>query len=340
MRFVCVGELLLRLTAPRRELLLQSAALDVWCGGAEANVAVSLVCFGHEAAVVSAVPDGPLGEACTGELRRHRVDTTHVLARPGRMGLYFLTPGAGLRPSDVTYDRADSAFARASAGDFDWTRILDGADWLHVSGVTPALGPRSTELARVALSAARRQGVRVSFDCNYRAKLWSAWDSDPVAILTELAGLADLLFADERMLAMLLPDEKPAAAAQDPFAALAAAAFTRFKNLERIATGTRVEHDVDRHLLGGRCADRGADRGGIVDAEPRAIAGIVDRIGSGDAFAAGLLHAMAEGRDARDALAFAVAASCLKHSIPGDANLATAADVDALVAGQGFAVRR
>ncbi|HET7131168.1 MAG TPA: sugar kinase, partial [Gammaproteobacteria bacterium] len=222
MRVVCVGELLLRLTAPRRELLLQSPALDVWCGGAEANVAVSLACFGHEAAMVSAVPDSPLGEACAGELRRRRVDTHHVLVRPGRMGLYFLTPGAGLRPSDVIYDRADSAFARASAVDFDWPRILEGADWLHVSGVTPALGPRSAELARVALSSARRSGVRVSFDCNYRAKLWSEWHSDPVATLSELASLADLLFADERMLAMLLPGANGAATGRDGFAALAA----------------------------------------------------------------------------------------------------------------------
>jgi 2-dehydro-3-deoxygluconokinase len=331
-----VGEVLLRLTAPRRELLLQSPALDVWCGGAEANVAVSLACFGHDAAVVTAVPDNPLGHACTGELRRRRVDTTHALVRPGRMGLYFLTPGAGLRPSDVIYDRADSVFAQASAGDFDWSRILHGADWLHVSGVTPALGPRSAELARVALSAARRQGVRVSFDCNYRAKLWSLWDSDPAAILAELAGLADLLFADERMLAMLLPNEKRAAEADDPFAALAAAAFARFKNVERIATSTRVEHDVDRQQVGGRCAEAR----GVVDSEPRAIAGIVDRIGSGDAFAAGLLHAFAAGRSTRAALEFAVAASCLKHSIPGDANLSTAADVEALLAGQGFGVRR
>src|ERR1044072_3222183 len=128
MRVVCVGEVLLRLTAPRRQLLLQSAALGVWAGGAEANGAVSLACFGHATAVVSAVPDNALGDACTGELRRRRVATTHVLARPGRMGLYFLTPGAGLRPSDVIYDRADSVFARASAADFDWSRILRGAD--------------------------------------------------------------------------------------------------------------------------------------------------------------------------------------------------------------------
>jgi 2-dehydro-3-deoxygluconokinase len=252
------------------------------------------------------------------------------------MGLYFLTPGAGLRPSDVIYDRADSAFARTSAGDFDWSRILDGADWLHVSGVTPALGPRSTELARVALSAARRSGVRISFDCNYRAKLWSAWHSDPAAILGELAGMADLLFADERMLAMLLPAARQEAARGSGFGALAAEAFDRWPNVQRIATSTRVEHDVDRHSLGGRCAERS----GVTEAEPRAVAGIVDRIGTGDAFAAGLLHALASGRPARDALAFAVAASCLKHSIMGDANLVTVDEVDALLAGQGFGVRR
>jgi 2-dehydro-3-deoxygluconokinase len=157
-----------------------------------------------------------------------------------------------------------------------------------------------------------------------------------VATLSELAGLADQLFADERMLAMLLPGANGAATGRDGFAALAAAAFERWPNVQRIAASTRVEHDVDRHSLGGRCAERG----GVVEVEPRTIAGIVDRIGTGDAFAAGLLHALAAGRPTRDAVAFAVAASCLKHSIMGDASLASAADVEALLAGQGFGVRR
>jgi len=337
MRFVCFGELLLRLAAPRRELLLQSPSLEVCGGGAEANVAVSLACFGHEAAVVSAVPDNALGEACRAELRRRRVETRHVLTSPGRMGLYFLTPGASLRAGEIVYDRADSSFARLGAGAFEWPTILAGADWLHVSGVTPALGARSAELAREALEAARRAGVRVSFDCNFRPTLWQAWDGDAAGILARLAALADLLFADERTLALLSPSERQAASATDPFAALSAAALARFSSVSKIATSTRLEKDVDHHVLGARCAERG---GGVVTVEPRAVSSIVDRIGSGDAFAAGFLHGLATGRAASDTLAFAVAAACLKHSIAGDFNLATVGDVEALLAGRGFAVRR
>ena len=336
MKFVCFGELLLRLAAPRRELLLQSSSLEVCCGGAEANVAVSLACFGHDAAVVSAVPANALGEACRAELRRRRVETRHVLTAPGRMGLYFLSPGAGLRAGEVIYDRADSSFARLGVGAFDWPTILAGADWLHVSGITPALGRRSAELAREALESARRVGVRVSFDCNYRPALWRAWDGDAPGILAGLAALADLLFADERTLALLLPREPEAAAAPDPFAALSAVALARFPSVSQIVASTRTERDVEHHLLGARCAERG----GVLTAEPCTVSSIVDRIGSGDAFAAGLLHGLATGRAATDALAFAVAAACLKHSISGDANLASVADVEALLAGRGFAVRR
>src|SRR5205814_2224645 len=267
MRFVCFGELLLRLAAPRRELLLQSPSLEVCGGGAEANVAVSLACFGHEAAVVSAVPDNALGEACRAELRRRRVET------------------------------------RLGAGAFEWPKILAGADCLHVSGVTPALGARSAELAQEALEAARRAGVRVSFDCNFRPTLWQAWDGDAAGILARLAALADLLFADERTLALLSPSERQAASATDPFAALSAAARARFSSVSKIATSTRLEKDVDHHVLGARCAERG---GGVVTVEPRAVSSIVDRIGSGDAFAAGFLHGLATGRAASDALAFAV----------------------------------
>ena len=336
MKVVCFGELLLRLSAPQRELLLQSPTLTVWVGGAEANVAVSLACFGHDSSLVSVVPDNPLGEACRAELRRRGVDARHVQTGRGRMGLYFFTPGAGLRAGEVIYDRADSAFARAAADSFDWPLILAGADWLHVSGVAPGVGPRSAQIARTALEAARRQGVRVSFDCNYRAKLWQAWDGDAAAVLSGLAALADLLFADDRTLALLLPREQRAATADDPFAALSAAAFAKFPSLSRIATGTRAEQDVDNHWIGGRLIDRD----GMVVVEPRLAAGIVERIGSGDAFAAGLLHALGTGRDEREALEFAVAASCLKHSIPGDANLATVGEVEALLAGRGFALRR
>lgn len=334
MRIVCFGELLLRLASPRRELLLQSPSLDVAVGGAEANVAVSLACFGHDARVVSAVPPGPLGEACRGELRRRGVDVTLVAAAPGRLGLYFLCPGAGLRPSEVIYDRADSAFARQPADAVDWDAALAGADWLHVSGVTPALGAGSAEAATRALQAARARGVRVSFDCNYRPKLWQAWNGDAPGILRGLAGLATVLYADERTLAMILPPDR--VAGLGGFGPLAAAALAEWPGLAYVAATTRQEDDVDHQTLGGRLATRG----GVHEVAPRRLGSIVDRIGSGDAFAAGLLHGLATGRTDADALRFGVAAACLKHSVPGDANLVGVGDVDALLAEQGFGVRR
>ena len=151
-KIVCFGELLLRLGAPGRQMLLQSPLLDVHVGGAEANVAVSLARFGHDARMVGLVADNALGEAAVGELRRHRVDTRAVQQVPGRMGLYVLTPGAIQRPSEVLYDRADSAFARAGGGTHDWPALLAGADWLHVSGVTPALGQQAADGATIAIA--------------------------------------------------------------------------------------------------------------------------------------------------------------------------------------------
>ncbi|HEY0164734.1 MAG TPA: PfkB family carbohydrate kinase, partial [Sphingomicrobium sp.] len=153
-KIVCFGELLLRLTAPGRELLLQTGRLDVHVGGAEANVAVGLACLGHSAAMVSRVPTNTLGEAAAGYLRRYNVDASGVAKGEGRMGLYFLSPGAGLRASEIVYDREGSSFALAGPEDFDWARLLDGADLLHLSGITPALGPRSAEAAIAAAEAA------------------------------------------------------------------------------------------------------------------------------------------------------------------------------------------
>src|SRR5690606_39150253 len=171
-RVVCFGELLLRLGAPGNQLLLQTPALDVHAGGAEANVGVSLAHFGHDVAMVSTVADNPLGAAVAGELRRHGVDTSRVQRTDGRMGLYFLTTGAGHRPSEVVYDRADSAFANATGASYDWPVLLQGAQWLHLSGVSPALGQEVAETTLAAARAAVTMGIKVSFDGNFRPKLW------------------------------------------------------------------------------------------------------------------------------------------------------------------------
>src|SRR4051812_20177779 len=206
-RVVCFGELLLRFTAPGRELLLQNGRLDVHVGGAEANVAVGLASLGHAAAMVSRVPDNPLGQASVGYLRRYGVSVEGVDDGDGRMGLYFLSVGAGLRPSSIVYDREGSSFALAGENDFDWDRLLDGAALLHLSGITPALGPGSAKAALAAAKAARSRGIRVSFDGNYRAQLWRRWDSNPKAILSELVGTTDILFGNHRDISLLLGRE-------------------------------------------------------------------------------------------------------------------------------------
>jgi 2-dehydro-3-deoxygluconokinase len=311
----------------------------VYVGGAEANVAVSLAHFGHAASVVSVVPDNPLGTACVGALRRHGVHTESIRKGPGRLGIYFMASGAGHRPSEIVYDRADSAFALRADEAIDWNQALTGAQWLHVSGITPALGARAAEATLRATRAARERGVSVSFDCNYRAKLWEAWRGDPAKILREIVDQSDLVFADDRALALILGAQAGIAESAEPaerFRKAAERAFAAFPRLQRITTALRVEHNVDRHTMSAVLATRQS----FVSTRSYEIEAIVDRIGTGDAFAAGLLHGLLIGTDDQNSLDFALAAAVLKHSIPGDFNLVTAAQVSELLAGRGFAVRR
>jgi 2-dehydro-3-deoxygluconokinase len=344
---VCFGELLLRLNAPGRELLLQSGELRVYVGGAEANVAVSLALLGHRSAVVSVVPDNALGATCVSELRRHGVSTEGIRRVPGRLGIYFMASGAGHRPSEIIYDRADSAFALTADEGTHWKTALAGAKWLHISGITPALGARAAEATLRAARAARELGVSISFDCNYRAKLWEAWHGDPAKILREIVEQSDLVFADERALALVLGQAalgggaasasgNAANTAAGKFRAVAEIAFDKFPHVQRIASTVRIEHSVDRHDLSALLASRQ----GFRETRMYSPEGIVDRIGTGDAFAAGLLHGLLTRLDEQASLEFALAAACLKHSVPGDFNLVTAAQIGELLAGRGFAVRR
>ena len=336
-RVVCFGELLLRLGAPGKQLLLQTPQLDVHAGGAEANVGVSLAHFGHAVAMVSVVTDNPLGAAVTGELRRHGVDTTHVRTAPGRMGLYFLTTGAGHRPSEVVYDRADSAFALASPDGWDWESLLEGAQWLHLSGVSPALGAQAAQATLAAARAACELGVKVSFDGNFRPKLWERWGGDARAVLRDLFDCAHILFADHRDIAVVLGGEFGQDDAQARVDAAAAQAFAAFPRLQYMACTQRTAHSVDQHSLGAMLLGRDGTR---AVAPEEQLVGIVDRIGGGDAFAAGVLHGLIEGFDAESTIRFGLAAGCLKHSIPGDFNPVGVADVQALVGEGRFDVRR
>ena len=328
-RVVCFGELLLRLTAPGRELLLQSPRLEVVIGGAEANVAVGLSALGHATSMVSRVPDNALGEAAIGYLRRYGVDASAVATGSGRMGLYFLSPGAGLRASEIVYDREASAFAQASAADFDWDRLLDGASLFHISGITPALGPRSAEMAIAAAEAAAARKVPISFDGNYRAQLWQRWPSDPRSILTRLVSQAEILFGNHRDISLLLGAEFSGDGGERLREA-AEAAFTAFPRLRLIASTARHVVDADTHRIAARIDAR--DRAAQTDEV--AVSGIVDRIGGGDAFAAGILHGVQTGRDLDWTVRSGLAVTALKHSLPGDASLFGPRDIEAFLAGE------
>ena len=251
----CFGELLLRLTAPGRELLLQTPRLDVHIGGAEANVAVGLARLGHSTRMVSRVPANDLGEAAIGYLRRYGVDAGGVSAGGGRMGLYFLSPGAGLRASAIVYDREASSFAAASIGDFDLDRLLDGVDLLHMSGITPALGPVSAELGVAVAEAARAKGIAISFDGNYRAQLWQRWDSDPRSILTRLVGTAEIFFGNHRDISLLLGSQF-SGEGEDRRREAAQAAFDAFPGLRLIASTARHVTDADTHRISARSDSR------------------------------------------------------------------------------------
>ena len=331
---VFFGELLIRLSAPGNELLMQSPSLNLHVGGAEANVAIGLANLGHDCRMVSVVPDNALGRGALSAVRGQGVDCSGVAKAKGRMGLYFLAVGAGLRASEIVYDRAGSSFAQAMAGNFDWDSHLAGAGMLHLSGITPALGPASSEAALAAARAAKRLGIPISFDGNYRAMLWEAWDSDPRAVLSELIGMSDILFGNHRDLSLVLGKEFSGEGA-DRRREAAEAGFAAFADLKIIASTARHTVSADHH----RIAARVDLRSGGHQTEEVDVTGIVDRIGAGDAFAAGVLHAHLNSGDAAAMAQTGLALTVLKHSLPGDASLFQQADIDAFIAG-GLDVRR
>ncbi len=245
----------------------------------------------------------------------------------GRLGLYFLNPGAGLRASEVVYDRAHSAFADAPAEGWDWDTALAGCDRLHLSGITPALGPNSAAAAMAAADAAAARGIKVSFDGNYRARLWEAWDSDPRAVLTRLIGHADILFGNHRDISLLLGSTSRATA-RTVGGSRPRRRSRPFPRLELIASTARHVDDADSH----RIAARIDTRAGAHQTDEVLVAGIVDRIGAGDAFAAGVLHGLIETGDPAVAAETGLALTCLKHSLPGDMSLFRREDLAAFQA--------
>lgn len=333
---VCFGEVLLRMSAPGKELLLQSHQFAAHVGGAEANVAVGLAKLGNSSAVVTVLPTNALGQACAGELRRHGVDTSGIVHRDGRMGLYFLTHGAGHRPAEVLYDRVGSAFASAPSDAIDWQHALAGAQWLHISGITPAVSESGARAALRAVQAARNAGVKISYDCNFRARLWGERTSQAPALLRELCSYATLIFGDDRDIAFMFGFNPSTKSAEERRRLAAKEAFAAIPSLQWIAYTERTRHAADVQQLIGTLHDRE----NVYTTRPYALQGIVDRIGAGDAYAAGVLHGLLNGLPLQRTVEFGAAAAVLKHSVPGDFNLIGLGDVELLLSEVQTDVRR
>jgi 2-dehydro-3-deoxygluconokinase len=333
---VTFGEIMLRLSPPGRELLFQSPRLRAVFGGAEANVAVSLAVLGHDARYVSVIPANETGEAALRELRKWGVNTAFVLRRGGRLGIYFAERGANQRASKVVYDRDGSAFAEAAApGAFAWDAVLAGAAWLHVTGITPALSLAAADSILEAVAAARAAGLTISVDLNYRSRLWNYGRKAP-EVMKGIVEQAHVLVGNEEdcQRALGIGEPKPAGpgpADLEDFNRLTDLVMAAFPNLSR--TAITLRRSFSAHHNGWSAVLR--NRGEFITGPDFDIPAVVDRIGTGDAFAAGLIHGLVSGETDAGALAFATAASCLKHSVPGDFNPASESDIRNLIDGDG-----
>lgn len=333
-KIITFGEIMTRLKTPDHERLGQSSMLEMTFGGGEANVAVSLAGFGHHAVFVTALPKNEMAEACLAELRRFGVDVSEVLFKDGRMGVYYVEAGSNQRPSKVLYDRDYSSIALSEPGDFAWEDILDGADWFHVTGITPAISQSCAESAHEAIKTARKLGVTVSIDLNYRAKLWR-WGKKAEEVMPILVGLADVLIGNEEDCQMALgmkvsSDVKSGEISEKAYAELTDHVLKAYPNLRLIAITLRESISAN-HNNWSACLN---DRRGFIRSKCYEIHDIVDRIGGGDAFCGGLIHGLLACQDSRCALEFATAASCLKHTIPGDFNRVTVEEVNQLMQGE------
>jgi len=332
-KVITFGEIMLRLKSPGCERLFQSSTLEATFGGGEANVAVSLANFGINAAFVTVLPKNDIGNACLAELRRFGVDTALIARGTGRLGIYYLESGANQRASKVIYDRSHSAIALAKPGALDWQNIFDGASWFHISGITPAISQSAAELSLAAVQAARQTGLTVSCDFNYRGKLWKYGKTAP-EIMGELVKHVDIGIANEEDCQKSLGITVAVDVSQGKldtakYQALTEKVLKTFPNLKLIAVTLRESHSAD-HNGWSACLN---DRNQFLLSRKYDITDIVDRVGGGDAFAAGLIYGLINKRKPEDALNFAVAASCLKHAIPGDFNRVTVAEVDKLSGG-------
>jgi 2-dehydro-3-deoxygluconokinase len=333
---VTFGEVMLRLAPPGFERFLQSPLLSATFGGGEANVAVALADFGLYAAFVTVLPEkNAIADAAIGELRRFGVDTSSIVRGKGRLGIYFLEAGANQRPSKVIYDREFSAIARAKLGDIRWDDVFQNAGWFHITGITPAISASAADLALEAVRRAREKGITVSCDLNYRKNLWK-WGKPAAAVMNELMKSVDVAIANEEDVQMALGikadvDVHAGQLDRAQYEKLTAKVLAEFSNLKAIAITLRESKSAS-HNGWSACLN---DREHFMVSRAYDITHIVDRVGTGDSFAAGLIYGLQKLNSHADALEFAVAASCLKHSIPGDFHRCSVEEVEALLKGGG-----
>jgi 2-dehydro-3-deoxygluconokinase len=333
---VSFGEIMLRLAPPGFERLLQSPQFVATFGGGEANVAVSVAGFGHPARYITVLPDkNPIADAVLAQLRGFGVDTSRIVRGKGRMGIYFLESGANQRPSKVVYDRENSAIALAGPGAVDWSAALADAGWFHVTGITPALSQSAADLALEAVQKARAGGLTVSCDLNYRKNLWKYGKTAP-EVMRGLMKHVDVAIANEEDCQAALGiqadvDVHSGKLEAAKYEALTKCVLEEYPELKTIAITLRESKSAS-HNGWSACLN---DRKQFLVSRYYDITHIVDRVGGGDAFAGGLIYGLLNLGSSQAALEFAVAASCLKHSIPGDFNRFTADEVKALIKGGG-----
>jgi 2-dehydro-3-deoxygluconokinase len=333
---VTFGEIMLRLNPPGFERFLQTPQFVATFGGGEANVAVAIAGYGLPSRYVTVVPPNhPISDACLAELRRFGVDTSFVVRGKGRFGIYFLEAGANQRPSKVVYDRAGSAIAEAKSGDIDFRKAFEGAGWFHITGITPAISAGAADLALESVKTARDMGLTVSCDLNYRKNLWK-WGKSSHEVMPQIMQYTDVCIANEEDCQMALgitceADVHSGELNTDVYRKLTESVLAAYPNLKSIAITLRESRSAS-HNGWSACMN---DRVAFVVSRHYEITHIVDRVGGGDSFAGGLIFGLQMFDASEEALNFAVAASALKHSIPGDYNRFTYEEVMSLVKGGG-----
>jgi 2-dehydro-3-deoxygluconokinase len=334
-KIIAFGEIMLRLKTPGSERFFQTPLLEATFGGGEANVAVGLARFGMEVAFVSLIPPNRIGDGCIAELRKQGVDTSWIVRKGKRLGIYFLESGANQRPSVVIYDRAHSAMAEAVRGEIRWDGVFAGAGWFHITGITPAISESAALISLEAVLKAKEKGLTVSCDLNYRKNLWK-YGRTAQEVMTEIVRHADVVMANEEDCQKALgisadSDVESGKVEPDHYRRLTDRVLEQFPDLKKIAVTLRESHSADHN--GWSAVLNNRDEFWV--SRKYEIRNIVDRVGSGDSFAAGLIYGFHVLKSDREALEFAAAASCLKHSLPGDLPLLSVEEVNNLVGGSG-----